>query len=82
MNREITLIWDFHGGDAQKTAEHHVVHLEEFMSHEKFDMVRAFTQSNADEHCMACLTVMEVDVFTLRDALKPHRALVVDEAVD
>lgn len=79
MNQEITLIWDFHGGDAQKTAEHHVRHLEEFMSREKFEFVRAFSQSNADNHCMACLTVFEKDVFTIRDVLKPQRAVVVSE---
>lgn len=79
MNREITLIWDFNGEDATKTAEHHVKHLEEFMSREKFEYVRAFTQSNADSHCMACLTVFEKDVFTLRDALQPKRAVVVAE---
>lgn len=79
MNREITLIWDFNGEDAGKTAEHHVKHLEEFMAREKFEFVRAFTQSNADNHCMACLTVFEKDVFVLRDALQPKRAVVVAE---
>lgn len=79
MNREITLIWDFHGGDAQETAKHHVRHLEQFMARENYEMIRGFTQSNADTHCMACMTVWEKDVFTLRDALKPHRAVVVDE---
>ena len=61
MNREITLIWDFHGGDAEKTAEHHVKHLEEFMTREKFELIRAFTQSNGNEHCMAAMTVHEKD---------------------
>ena len=79
MDREITLIWDFHGGDAQKTAEHHVKHLEEFMAREKFEYAATFTQSNADNHCMACMTVQEKDVFTLRDALKPARAVVIAE---
>jgi hypothetical protein len=82
MNREITLIWDFHGVDSKETAEHHVKHLEEFMAKEKFDMIRAFTQSNAKEHCMACLTVMEVDVFTIRDVLKPERALMIDDSLN
>ncbi|MBD3638611.1 MAG: hypothetical protein HUJ25_14755 [Crocinitomicaceae bacterium] len=79
MNREITLIWDFHGGDSQGKAEHHVKHLDEFMEREKIEKVRSFTQSNADHHCMACLTVFEKDVFTLRDTLKPNRAVVVAE---
>ena len=76
MNREITLIWDFHGGDAQGTADHHVKHLQEFMEREKIEFIGTFTQSNADLHCMACLTVHEKDVITLRDALKPNRAVV------
>lgn len=76
MNREITLIWDFHGDDAMGTAEHHVKHLESFMEKEKITFLRSFTQSNADFHCMACLTVEEKDVFIVRDALKPHRAVV------
>ena len=78
MNREITLIWDFHGGDAEGMAVHHVKHLEQFMARENIEFSRAFTQSNADIHCMACLTVLEKDVITLRDALQPHRAVVAD----
>ena len=77
-NREITLIWDFHGGDAQGKAEHHVKHLEQFMQREGFEMIKGFIQSNADMHCMACMTIHEKDVFTLRDVLKPNRAVVSD----
>lgn len=76
MSREITLIWDFHGGDAKGMAEHHVRHLNEFMTREGLESIRSFTQSNADFHFMACLSVHEKDVFVVRDALKPHRAVV------
>ena len=77
MNRKIKLIWDFHGGDAQKTAEHHVRHLEEFMLREKIEMIRTGVESFEDWHQMACLVVHEKDIPVLRDALKPHRAFVV-----
>jgi len=31
MNRQIKLIWDFRGQAAVKTAEHHEIHLKEFL---------------------------------------------------
>ncbi|MEO9531819.1 MAG: hypothetical protein ABJG68_13645 [Crocinitomicaceae bacterium] len=78
MNRKIKLIWDFHGGDAQGTAEHHLRHLKQFMEREKLEMVRTSVQSANDLHSMACLTVNEKDVRILRDTLKPNRAFVVE----
>ncbi len=78
MNRKIRLIWDFHGGDSQGTAEHHVRHLNQFMEREKIEIIRSFVDSADVFHHMACLTVNEKDVIVLRDALKPNRALVVE----
>ncbi|UKN01875.1 hypothetical protein K6119_19310 [Paracrocinitomix mangrovi] len=82
MNRKIRLIWDFHGGDAEKTAQHHVRHLEEFMQREELECLRTTVLSNADYHFMACMTVNEKDVMILRDSLKPHRAVVVEDIND
>jgi hypothetical protein len=78
MNRKIRLIWDFHGQDSKGTAEHHVIHLKEFMERENFELLRTAVLSNADIHHMACMTVQEKDIPVLRDALKPHRAVVVE----
>lgn len=78
MNRKIKLVWDFHGDDAKKTAEHHVRHLEQFMSREKLDMIKTSVENFEDWHFMACLMVHEKDVLIIRDALKPHRAFVVE----
>jgi len=79
MNRKIRLIWDFHGGDSQGTAEHHVRHLKQFMERENIDCHRFFVDSADDLHNMACMTVNEKDVVILRDSLKPNRALVVED---
>ena len=78
INRKIRLIWDFHGGDAQGTAEHHLKHIVQFMEREKLETLRTSVQSANEEHFMACLTVNEKDVIILRDTLKPNRALVVE----
>ena len=37
MNRKIKLIWDFRGQEAQKIAEHHAIHLEEFAVKENLE---------------------------------------------
>ena len=34
MTRKIKLIWDFKGHFAAKTAEHHEIHLKEFLEKE------------------------------------------------
>lgn len=78
MNRKIRLVWDFHGADSKGTAEHHVKHLVQFMDREQLETLRTFVDSANEDHHMACLTVNEKDVIILRDALKPHRAFIVE----
>jgi len=78
MSQKIKLIWDFHGGDAKGTAEGHVKNLKQFMEKENIPYHDTDVHSTVDFHQMACITVDEKDVVTLRDALKPHRAFVVD----
>ena len=78
MNRKIKLVWDFHGDDAQKTAEHHVRHLDQFMEREKIELIKTAVETTMDFHHMATMTVNEKDVIVLRDALQPHRAFVVE----
>ncbi|MEX1001899.1 MAG: hypothetical protein WDZ35_07280 [Crocinitomicaceae bacterium] len=76
--KKIRLIWDFHGEDSKGTAAHHIKHLEQFMEREALELIRTAVYSAADQHHMACLTVHEKDVLIIRDALKPHRAVVVE----
>ena len=39
MSRQIKLIWDFRGAAAAKTAEHHEIHLKEYIEAEKLDVL-------------------------------------------
>ena len=77
MNRTIKLIWDFKGDDAQLTAEHHIIHLEEFSIKEKLALNTVGVENISDMHFIAFMNVIESEVFTVRDALIPHRAEVV-----
>jgi len=73
MNRKIKLIWDFRGEAATKTAEHHEIHLKEFLEAEKYPLQITGFEIRSEMHAIAFLVVEEQDMITFRDALKPHR---------
>ncbi|WP_291865756.1 hypothetical protein [Maribacter sp.] len=72
-NKKIKLIWDFRGPAAYKTAEHHEIHLKEYITIEGIELNNTgFTQIN-DMHSIAYMVVEETNMIAVRDALKPHR---------
>ena len=79
MNRKIKLIWDFRGPAAGKTAEHHEIHLKEFIAIEKLDLNITGFQHMNEMYSLAYRVVEEPNMITMRDALKPHRAEVYEE---
>ncbi|MGS4345231.1 hypothetical protein ACKUSY_06400 [Myroides odoratus] len=73
MERLIKLIWDFRGPDAEKIADHHVIHLREFVAIEKLPLTIMDKQVINDVHSIAYLVVNDEQLIAVRDALKPHR---------
>ena len=73
MNRKLKLIWDFRGSTAEKTAEHHCIHLKEFAIIEELNYYEINFTIISELHTIAFVIVDEVDMKTYRDALKPHR---------
>lgn len=71
--KKIKLIWDFRGPAAAKTAEHHVIHLKEFIASEKLQLNITDVQHVNDMYSLAFLVVEESEMLKVRDALKPHR---------
>lgn len=76
--RKLKLIWDFRGPNALKTAEHHVIHLKEYIVINKLDINITGVEKLTDMHAIAFLVVNETDMKPIRDALKPHRGQVYD----
>ncbi|WP_445732626.1 hypothetical protein [Mariniflexile sp.] len=74
--RKLKLIWDFRGPDASKIAEHHEIHLKEYIQSEKLNINITGFEALNDLHCIAFLVVDEDEMKPLRDALKPHRGQV------
>ena len=71
--RKIKLIWDFRGTAAAKTAEHHEIHLKEYLVKENYPLqITGFNEIN-EMHAIAFLVVEEKDMIIFRDALTPHR---------
>lgn len=77
MERNIKLIWDFRGLDVTKTAQHHEIHLKEFI--QKNDLSRfpvTGTEDLNENHSIAFWVIPESEIMNYRDILKPHRAQV------
>jgi len=73
MSRQIKLIWDFRGAEAEKTAEHHVIHLKQYLAAEKLELnITGFSMIN-EFHSIAYMVVNESEMIAVRDRLKPHR---------
>lgn len=73
MEKKIKFIWDFRGPDAKKIAEHHCIHLNEYLTKEALDLKLVGIEELNEFHCIAYLVVKEDNMQKHRDALKPHR---------
>lgn len=72
--RQIKLIWDFRGPAAEKTAEHHEVHLKEYIAMQRLPInITGFEPKN-EMHAIAYMVVTDNEMIAVRDALRPHRA--------
>jgi hypothetical protein len=77
--RKLKLIWDFRGPNASKTAEHHEIHLKEYITIKNLDTnITGFEIIN-DMQAIAYMVVNEEDMKPVRDALKPHRGQVYED---
>ena len=73
MERQIKLIWDFRGSASAKTAEHHLIHLKEFIQIEKLPLTNTGFEIISEMHAIAYVVVTDEHMIQLRDTLKPHR---------
>ncbi len=73
MSKKIKLLWDFRGPSAAKTAEHHEIHLKEFILSEKLPLNITGFEIKNEMHAVAFMVVIEEDMIVVRDALRPHR---------
>ncbi len=77
--RQIKLIWDFRGLAAAKTAEHHEIHLKEYIVIEKLPLNITGFEIKNDVHAIAFMVVNDEHMIQVRDTLKPHRGEIYTE---
>ncbi|MBP2832300.1 hypothetical protein J8281_08885 [Aquimarina sp. U1-2] len=79
MERKLKLIWDFRGPVAQKTARHHEIHLKEYIMTKHLSCKITGCKDYNEMHSTAYLVVLESEMKSVRDALKPHRGQLFEE---
>ncbi|MBC7540371.1 MAG: hypothetical protein H7281_16225 [Bacteriovorax sp.] len=79
MSRKIKLIWDFRGPASAKTAEHHEIHLKEYIAIEKLALNITGFQIQGEMQAIAFMVVTDEKMIGVRDALKPHRGEIYTE---
>lgn len=78
--RQIKLIWDFRGPASGKTAEHHEIHLKEYIAIEKLPVNITGFEIQGEMQAIAFMVVTDENMIQVRDALKPHRGQVYEES--
>jgi hypothetical protein len=73
MAKQIKLIWDFRGPAAAKTAEHHEIHLKQYITIENLSPNITGFKIIDEMYALAFMVVNEENMIPVRDALKPHR---------
>ncbi len=79
MERKLKLIWDFRGPVASKTAQHHEIHLKDYIAIEKLSIKITGHQDLSEVHSIAYMVVTDSEMKSVRDALKPHRGMLYEE---
>lgn len=69
----IKLLWDFYGPDAEQTAQHHAIHLEQYAEKHKIDPSKAGVDP-LEGGAAAWIMVEEEFMIKVRDDLRPKRA--------
>ena len=78
MNTKLKLIWDFRGPDAEKIAEHHVIHLNDYITSSELKDSTTGIEVKSSSYSIAYITVYKSEMIAVRDALKPHRGEFLD----
>lgn len=77
--RKLKLIWDFRGQTSAKTAEHHEIHLKEYIAAEKLHINITGFEVYDEMYAIAFMVVTDENMISVRDALKPHRGELYEE---
>ena len=78
MKKKIKLVWQFSGMDALKIAEHHLVHLNEYILKEDIEVIDKGIELINDFSSISFIIVKKSLAETLRSSIKPHKGFIVE----
>ncbi|MEM6684361.1 MAG: hypothetical protein AAF617_01095 [Bacteroidota bacterium] len=70
---KVRLIWDFRGPAGKRTAEHHCIHLHDFIRMERLHGEAIEVIEFSEMHAAATMIINAEDVALMREKLKPNR---------
>lgn len=76
----VKMIWDFRGPEATKIAEHHRIHLDDYIRMQKLQQCHSGIEKQSDMHHIAYMVVPRDQVPDLKAQLKPHRGQIYQES--
>ena len=78
MKKKIKLIWQFSGMDALKIADHHLVHLNEYIEREDIVVIDRGTELTNEFSAVSFIIIDNSFFEKLRFDLKPHKGFIVE----
>ena len=78
MNKRIKLVWQLSGMDALKIAEHHLVHLGEYMQSNDIVTIDKGIELISQFSALSYIIIDQSFVDKLRVDLKPHKVFIVE----
>ena len=78
MKKKIKLIWQFSGMDPLKIADHHLVHINEYILREEIDIIDKGTELINEFSSISFIIIDNSLVEKLRVSLKPHKGFIVE----
>ena len=72
------MVWDFYENNAIKTANHHTIHLEEYISKNNKEVYKIDSEEINSNSAISFMIVKEKDVNELKKLLKPHKGYLLD----
>ena len=77
MSKKIKFIWDFYGCDSKKTANHSLIHLQDFLNDNDINICSKGVSKENDNHFYSYLVLENEYLKFIKDKLKPNRAFYV-----
>ena len=74
MNKNLKFVWDFYGTDSEKTANHSLSHIQEFLIQSKINIDNSGVEKVSENHFYSFIVLNIKHLEFIKNKLKPTRA--------